>query len=112
MTRIYLARNIRARWCKRAAAGLIAFALLPAAAPSGLAALVRAYRAAPNAARRDAIESYAQTHPAEEPLARLALGVAAYEQKDYAAAISALAALPEKLPLIADYPAYYLGVRA
>ena len=109
MTRIYLARNIRARWCKRAAAGLIAVALLPAAAPSELAALVRAYRAAPNAARHDAIESYAQTHPAEEPLARLALGVAAYEQKDYAAAISALAVLPEKLPLIADYPAYYLG---
>jgi soluble lytic murein transglycosylase len=109
MTRIYLARNIRARWCKRAAAGLIAVALLPAAAPSELAALVRAYRAAPNAARHDAIESYTQTHPAEEPLARLALGVAAYEQKDYAAAISALAVLPEKLPLIADYPAYYLG---
>jgi soluble lytic murein transglycosylase len=109
MTRIYLAKNIRARWCKRVAAGLVAFSLLPAAAPSGLAPLVRAYRASPNAARRAAIESYAKTHPAEEPLARLALGVTAYEQKDYAAAISALEALPAKLPLIADYPAYYLG---
>jgi soluble lytic murein transglycosylase len=109
MTRIYSARNIRARWCKRAAAGLIAIALLPAAAPSGLAALVRAYRAAPNAARREAIESYAKAHPAEEPLARLALGVVAFEQKDYVGAVSALDALPAKLPLIADYPAYYLG---
>jgi soluble lytic murein transglycosylase len=105
----YSAKNIRARWCKRAAACLVAFALLAAAAPSGLAPLVRAYRASPNLARRAAIEAYAKAHPSEEPLARLALGIAAYEQKDYAAADSALAGLPEKLPLIADYPAYYLG---
>ena len=42
-------------------------------------------------------------------LARLALGVAAYEQKNYRAAISALTSLPSKLPQIADYAAYYLA---
>ena len=91
----YSAKNIRARWRKRAAACLVAFALLPAAAPSGLAPLVRAYRASPNLARRAAIEAYAKAHPSEEPFARLALGIAAYEQKDYAGAVSALAGLAE-----------------
>ena len=109
MMLICLAKNIRGRWCKQTAAGLVGLALLGAPAPSGLAALVRAYRASPNPVRRAAIESYAKAHPAEEPLAHLALGVAAYEQKDYAAAGSELAGLPERLPLIADYPAYYLG---
>ncbi len=112
MTRIYLARNIRARWCKRPP---------PVLSPS---------RSSRPPRRRDSPRWFApigprptpraatlsnptpRRIPAEEPLARLALGVTAYEQKDYAAAISALAALPEKLPLIADYPAYYLGVRA
>jgi soluble lytic murein transglycosylase len=105
---ICLGKIIPARWCKRA---LVAFAALAlcAAAASELARLVRAYRGAPTPERRAAIEAYAGTHPDEEALARLALGVAAYEQKDYAAAISELAALPARLPLIADYPAYYQG---
>ncbi len=109
MTRNYSARTIRGRWFKAAAIGLLAFTLRPAAAPSGLAPLVRAYRASPNAARQAAVESYAAAHPAEKSLALLALGVAAYEQKDYAKAMVDLRDLPAQLPLIADYPAYYLG---
>ena len=105
---ICLAKIIPARWYKRALAAFAAFAIL-AAAPSELAQLVRAYRAAPSTERRAAIEAYAGMHPDEEALARLALGVSAYEQKDYATAITELATLPGRLPLIADYPAYYQG---
>lgn len=109
MMRIFSAKNTLARLCKWAAPGLAVLALWPAAAPSGLAPLVRAYRAEPTTALRAAIESYAAAHPAEQPLARLALGVADYEQKDYVPAIAALATLSAQLPPIADYPAYYLG---
>ncbi len=109
MTRIFSATTIQGRWFKLAAASIAAAALWPAAAPSGLPQLVRAYRANPNPAKRAAIESYAAAHPNEAPLAQLALGVSAYEQKDYAGAIAALRGLSAKLPLIADYPAYYLG---
>lgn len=110
MTRTFSAKIIQGRWFKYPAA--IAFSVLalrPASAPSGLAPLVRAYRSAPTPAKRAAIQTYATAHPAERPLAQLALGVAAYEQKDYAAAISALDGVSSKLLAIADYPAYYLG---
>jgi soluble lytic murein transglycosylase len=80
-----------------------------AVAPVGLAGLVRAYRQAPSPARRAAIESYAAAHPKEAPQARLALGVVAYERKDYAAAIAHLRQAGPKLPPIADYAAYYLA---
>ncbi len=104
----------------RRAAGLLALSLCVAAAlwsaaalwaavPTGLPPLVRAYRAAPNPARRAAIEFYAAAHPAEEPLARLALGISAYEHKDYPAAIASLTGLAATRPLIGDYPAYYLA---
>src|ERR1700719_1567900 len=58
---------------------------------SGLAGLARAYREAPTAVRRAALESYARDHSRDNTgsLARLALGIAAYEQKDYSAAIAA-----------------------
>jgi soluble lytic murein transglycosylase len=74
-----------------------------------LSAMVRAYREAPSAARRAAIESYAAAHPKEAPLAGLALGIAAYETRDYAAAIAFLRKARPNLAPIADYTAYYLA---
>jgi len=84
---------------------------LSTGAPAGLAALVRAYRESPTPARLSAVEAYAAAHSKETngALARLALAVTAYEQKDYAAALSNLRMLSGKLPSIADYTAYYLG---
>ncbi len=80
-----------------------------APASGGLAALVRAYRDNPSAARRTAIAKYAEAHANEESgaLARLALGVGSYENRDYAGAVAALKAA--KVPRIADYVAYYLA---
>jgi soluble lytic murein transglycosylase len=79
-----------------------------AAQPSTLAALVRAYREAPAAGRRAAIEAYAAAHPKDVPLARVALGIALYEARDYAGAIASLKKAPRLAP-IADYQAYYLA---
>ncbi len=110
MTRTSSAKIIPGRWFKYLAAVVLpTLALRPAVAPSGLAPLVRAYRSSPTPAKRAAIQAYVAAHPAERPLAQLALGVAAYEQKDFAAAISSLDGLAPKLAAIADYPAYYLG---
>jgi soluble lytic murein transglycosylase len=80
----------------------------PAAGPLGI--LVRAYRESPSPARRTAIVSYAAGHPKEAALAYLALGIAAYEQKNWAAAIAALKPLPGKLAPLDDYAAYYLAL--
>jgi peptidoglycan lytic transglycosylase len=76
---------------------------------STLAALVRAERESPTPAHRAAVEAYAAAHSKDSSgtLARLALGVIAYEQQDYAAALSNLDKLAGKLPKIADYAAYY-----
>jgi len=62
-------------------------------------------------ARRAPVEAYAAAHSKETngALARLALGVTAFEQGDYAEAIPHLRMLPAKLPQIADYAACYLG---
>jgi soluble lytic murein transglycosylase len=48
-------------------------------------------------------------HPKDAPLVQLALGVVAYEQKDYPAAAASLRDARPKLERIADYVAYYLG---
>ncbi|HKD67024.1 MAG TPA: transglycosylase SLT domain-containing protein [Candidatus Binataceae bacterium] len=75
-----------------------------------LADLVRTYRQAPTAAKRAAIDTYVAAHPAQAPDAHLGLGVAAYEQKDYAEAIANLRQAAPDLPTrIADYPAYFLA---
>jgi len=74
-----------------------------------LAALARAYRAGPTAARRAAVEHWAALHPPDAPLAQLALGVVAYEQKDYRTSAATLRKARPKLARIADYVAYYLG---
>jgi soluble lytic murein transglycosylase len=74
-----------------------------------LAVLVRAYRSAPTPARRAAVERWAALHPQDAPLAQLALGVTAYEQKDYQTAAASLRKARPKLARIADFVAYYLG---
>jgi soluble lytic murein transglycosylase len=50
---------------------------------------------------------FAQSH-APAP-AKLAVGIAAYERKDYAGAIAALQGLDVRLPKLSDYAAYYLA---
>jgi len=83
----------------------------PLAGQADLASLARAYRESRTAVRRAAVESYAGAHARDNTgsLARLALGIAAYEHKDYSAAIAALQPIQSKLPQIADYTAYYLA---
>ncbi len=83
----------------------------PKRAPADLASLVRAWRESPTPARRATVESYAAAHSKETNggLAQLALGVVAYEHKDYPAAIAALRKVPSKLSPIADYTAWYLA---
>jgi soluble lytic murein transglycosylase len=71
---------------------------------------VRAYRESPSPARRGAIGSYIAGHPRDAALANLALGIAAYEQKNYPAAIALLKPLQGKLAPIDDYAAYYLAL--
>jgi soluble lytic murein transglycosylase len=80
----------------------------PAAGPLGT--LVRAYRESPTPVRRNAIVSYIAGHPKEAALGHLALGIAAYEQKNWAGAIAALKPLQGKLAPIDDYAAYYLAL--
>src|SRR5262249_37182048 len=88
---------------------LFAAIVLHAATPSPLGVLVHAYRESPTAARRAAIQTYIAGHPKDASLANLALGVAAYEQKNYADAIALLVPIPGQLPKIADYAGYYLA---
>src|SRR5580698_3865850 len=83
-TRTCLAKLIPALWSN--SAGLLACVVLCGAAPAG-----------------------AQTHTSSSDLARLALGIAAYERNDYSAAIAALKPIQSGLPQIADYTAYYLA---
>ncbi len=113
MTRSCSAKNIRVRWRSGTAAAAVALAigaaaLRPAEAPA-LAPLVRAYRAAPTPANRAAVEAYIAAHPADAALGQLALGITAYERKDFADAALELRNLAAALPRIADYAGYYLG---
>ncbi|MGP8243419.1 MAG: transglycosylase SLT domain-containing protein [Bryobacteraceae bacterium] len=82
---------------------------VPSVSANDLPGLVRAYRESPSAVRRAAIERYAAAHPAQAHLAALALGVAAYEQKDWPGAVAWLRKARPKLAPIADYLAYYLA---
>src|SRR3954452_4079573 len=98
------------RTCSRALILALWYSSLGAAPATGmLAALVRSWRESPTPARRAAIASYIDTHPKDAALANLALGVGAYEQKNWPAAIAALKAAQGKLPAIADYTSYYLA---
>jgi len=112
-----LANIIRGRWFRLLGVVCLAAALVtaakraakPAVKPADLATLVRSYRESPSPARRAAVEAYAARHPQEAALARLAVGIAAFEQKDFAAAIEALRKAEGKLPQLADYTGYYLA---
>jgi soluble lytic murein transglycosylase len=84
--------------------------LCAAPATGTLGTLLRAYRESPGAARKSAIATYVAGHPKEAALANLGLGIAAYEQKNYAAAIAALKPLQARLAPLADYLAYYLAL--
>jgi len=112
--RTCLATTIPAPWYRvLCATGLLACVGLWGAAavpPADLASLVRAWRESPTPARRAAVQSYATAHSKDTSggLAQLALGVVAYEHKDYPAAIAALRKV-QKLSQIADYTAWYLA---
>jgi len=112
--RTCLATTIPAPWFRvLCGTGLLACVGLwgaAAVAPADLASQVRAYRDSPTPARRAAVQKYAAAHSkdASGALAQLALGVVAYEHKDYPAAIAALRKV-QKLPQIADYTAWYLA---
>jgi soluble lytic murein transglycosylase len=80
-----------------------------AAGPRDLTGMVRAYRAEPGPARRAAIVGYAGSHPKEAGLAQFALGITAYEAKDYPYAIAKLQPLGARLPQLNDYIGYYLN---
>ena len=99
-----MVKTIPALWLS-----LLALAAIPAPPPSGLAVLVRANRETPSPAHRAAIDLWAATHPQDAQLARLGLGITAYEQKDFSGAIVQLSKLRGQLPQIADYIGYYLG---
>src|ERR1039458_9498393 len=88
-------------WCSSLGAAPVA---------GSLGTLVSAYRESPNPARRNAIASYIARHPKEAALGNLALGIASYEQKNWAAAIARLKPLEGKLAPIDDYAAYYLAL--
>jgi soluble lytic murein transglycosylase len=88
-------------WCSSLGAAPVA---------ESLGKLVSAYRETPSPARRNAIVSYIARHPKEAALGNLALGIAAYEQKNWAAAIARLKPLQEKIGPVDDYVAYYLAV--
>ena len=82
-----------------------------APAPQDLMSLVRAFRTSPSDAGRAAVEAWAKTHAKDNTglLARFALGIALYEQWDFAEAVANLKQVQGKLPQIGDYVAYYLS---
>jgi soluble lytic murein transglycosylase len=123
-TKTFSARIIRARFSKPGSrltwtarfvraygfAIVAALSILPAAgASTPLTALLRAYRESPTPVRRAAVQAYVGAHPNEASIANLTLGITAYEQKDYARAISLLVPVLSQLPQIADYASYYLA---
>ena len=98
------------RTCSAALILALSYSSLGAAPAAGsLATLARAYRESPSPARRSALTTYLAGHPKDAALVNLALGITAYEQKNYTAAIAALKPLQGKLAPIADYSAYYLA---
>jgi soluble lytic murein transglycosylase len=102
MTLKLLVRIIPALWFSACALAA------PVASPD-LADLVKSWRSAPTDSRREEIEAYAASHAQDGSLARLALGIGAYEQKDFSAAIENLKKIQGKLPGVEDYVAYYLA---
>src|SRR5579875_1410903 len=130
--RICSAKIIPAPWCsgqlsepRPSRSGLGAYRMLSLAlvaaiplfaAPSALvtvqpelSTLARNYRESPSPARLAALESYAKAHAAGPTgaLARLALRVSHFAQRDYDPALENLRGLSTRLPRIADSVPYY-----
>ena len=91
--------------------GALATISAATAASPGLPPLVRAYRESSTPPGRAAIESYASAHARDESgaLARFALGIALFENKDYPSAARFLSASRTLLPALGDYTTYYLA---
>jgi soluble lytic murein transglycosylase len=100
-------RGMGVRLRLRVSPSILLLAATAQAAGGDLASLVRTYRQGPTPAKKAAVLAYAVTHPKEAALANLALGIAAYEQKDYAGAVASLK--HASVGRIGDYAAYYLG---
>src|SRR5215471_13555535 len=96
------ARAILARWSKTRVLLILVAAALPLAASEDLAALVKAYRNAPSMAQRARLERFASQHAKDQDgsLAWLALGITAFEQKDYDRAIRSLKTAQPRLPKV------------
>jgi soluble lytic murein transglycosylase len=99
------AKIIPAPWFN-AVAGVVLLGA-PSWAAEDLATLVRAYRQTPTPAKKSAVQSYAAAHPKQSAAAHLALGIAAFEHKDYPGAVAALERA--SVPQLADYTGYYLA---
>ena len=107
----YLALTTLARWYSAILLAGMSFGAAPAPAPASLRALVRDYREQPSKIKLAAIARYAKAHPRDEfgALARFALGMLAYDDKDAEGAIGYLKAAQPVLPKLADYAAFYLA---
>src|SRR5215471_1325916 len=108
-TRTCSAALIRALFTLALFIPALSFSLIGAPdASSMLAVLARNYRESPTPAHRAAIATHVASHPEDAALADLALGISAYEQKNWSDAIALLKPLPARLPKLADYAVYYL----
>ena len=87
---------------------LLPFATAAPAAAETLDALVRDYHDRPTNTSHAALQSFANAHSkdANGALALLALGSGELEGKQYSAAIAHLKSAAQRLPSLADYPAY------
>lgn len=109
-------KTIRGLWrSAQLAGGFLAAAALVWAGSESLASLARSYRESATASKRGALRAqltrFAAAHSKDSDgaLARLALGISAYEQRDFASAAADLEAARTRLPKLSDYLNYYLG---
>jgi soluble lytic murein transglycosylase len=103
-------KTIRGRWFSRTERGLLALLLLAGVSSAqSLDSMVRAYREKPAPARRAELLRYAGAHPHDRDgaLALLALGIGEYENKQTDEAVAHLRSARARLPVLADYAAYY-----
>lgn len=93
---------------KKAAAKKAAPKTAPAPAHD-LAGFIRAYREAPTPAHLSAVNNWIAAHPKDAQAAKLGLGVAQWEQKNFTASTQQLEAARARFPQVPDYVAYYLN---
>jgi soluble lytic murein transglycosylase len=112
MMRRCLDRNTRARSFRTAAALSLVVLCSPAVVGAqNLEAAVRALRESPAPAHRAAVLRLATSMPNDPSgaLARLALGITDFEQRDFTSAIDNLRIALPRLPKLEDYISYYLA---